>query len=378
MSAAIRVAMLTQRYHPFIGGAEQQIASLAPLLRERGVEVTVITRHFAGLEKFELIQGTPVYRVPVPGPKPMASMAFTLSALLLLRRLRPDVIHAHELLSPTTTAVAAKRLMGFPVVAKVLRGGELGDIAKLNRKAFGQGRIRNFQKHVDAFIMISREIETELTEVGIPAEQRVFIPNGVDVTRFSPPDAEQKRTQRTALGLPEDALIVVFTGRLAAEKRLHHAINVWPAVRAACPNALLLIVGSGEEEASLKALAGEGVHFAGGTKDVAPFLKAADLFLLPSATEGLSNAMLEAMATGLPVLATRVGGATDLINHGESGWLIPPDNPAELQAAFLKLVTDTDFRLKLGAAARERILRDYKLEATAEKLHALYQRVMTK
>jgi glycosyltransferase involved in cell wall biosynthesis len=376
MSAVIRVAILMQRYHPFIGGAEQQAASLAPLLRARGVEVTVITRHFAGLQRFEIIEDTPVYRLPVPGPKPLASMAFTLSALPLLRRLHPDVIHAQELLSPTTTGVAAKRLLGIPVVTKVLGGGESGDLAKLKRKAFGQQRITNFQKHVDAFIVISREIDTELSDVGIPPEQRVFIPNGVNIARFLPPNAEQKRAQRTTLGLPEDGLIVVFTGRLAAEKRLHHAVKAWPAVRAVCPDALLLIVGAGPEEASLKALAGEGVRFAGSTNDVAPFLKAADIFLLPSAREGLSNAMLEAMATGLPVLATQVGGATDLITHGESGWLIPPDDPAALQTAFLTLIGDTELCSRLGAAGRERILRDYQLETTAARLHALYQRVI--
>src|SRR5687768_17273455 len=174
MPPTIRVAMLIQRYHPHIGGAEQQLAALAPLLQARDIEVTVMTRRYPGLQPFETVKGVPVYRLPIPGPKPLASMAFTLFALPLLRRLRPDVIHAHELLSPTTTAVAAKRLLGIPVVAKVLRGGELGDLAKLKRKAFGQGRIRNFQKHVDAFVVISREIDAELAEIGALPGQRAF------------------------------------------------------------------------------------------------------------------------------------------------------------------------------------------------------------
>jgi hypothetical protein len=120
--------MIIQAYYPHVGGAEQQLMALVPLLQARGVEINILTRRYPGLNSFEIIGGAPVHRLPIPGPKAVASTIFTLSALPLLARLRPHLIHAHELLSPTTTAVAAKRLFGIPVVAKVLRGGTLGDI----------------------------------------------------------------------------------------------------------------------------------------------------------------------------------------------------------------------------------------------------------
>ncbi len=147
MSDSVRVAMLIQRYYPHIGGAERQLAALAPLLQKQGVVLHVLTRREAGLARFEYIDGVPVHRLPVAGPKPVAALMYTLTALRLLQQLRPDVIHAHELLSPATTAVAAKRWFGTPTVAKVLRGGDLGDLAKLQTKLRCARRIAALRRH---------------------------------------------------------------------------------------------------------------------------------------------------------------------------------------------------------------------------------------
>jgi glycosyltransferase involved in cell wall biosynthesis len=101
----IRVAMIIQSYHPRVGGAERQLAALAPLLQAQGVDVHILTRRYAGLKSFEVIDGIPVHRLPIPGSRPVASLSFSLSAQPLLYRLKPNLVHAHELLSPTTTAV---------------------------------------------------------------------------------------------------------------------------------------------------------------------------------------------------------------------------------------------------------------------------------
>jgi glycosyltransferase involved in cell wall biosynthesis len=378
MNYHTRVAMIIQGYHPRIGGAERQLMALAPLLQERGVDVQILTRRYPGLAPFEMIQGVPVHRLPIPGPKALASMTFTIAALPLLRRLRPDVIHAHELFSPTTTAVTAKRWLGIPVVVKILRGGIAGDILRLKHKTFGDRRIANFRRNVDAFITISEEIDAELAGIGIPPERRPFIPNGVDTHRFAPLPSAQKQAQRAALGLPATGPIAVFAGRLASEKRIDQLVSVWPAVRAAHPDAHLVVLGTGPEEEALKRSAGAGVHFAGRTEDVAPYLQAADLFVLPSATEGLSNALLEAMSCGLVTIATSVGGAPDLIEHDVSGWLIPPDQPPALQAALLTLLGDPARWDRLGQRARERVINDYALPVIASRLCALYQQVTRK
>ena len=153
--------MIIQDYLPLVGGAERQLATLAPLLREQNVEIFILTRRYSHLLPYELIDGVPVYRLPIIKPKALASLMFTLTALPLLRRLQPDLIHAHGLLSPTTTAVAAKRWLGMPVVVKLIGGGEGGDLGRLKRKPFGLRRIRSFRHWVDAFVVISQEIDKQ-------------------------------------------------------------------------------------------------------------------------------------------------------------------------------------------------------------------------
>lgn len=368
--------MIIQEYHPVLGGAQRQIKALAPLLQARQVDIHILTRRYSGLAPYERIDGVPVHRLPVPGPKAVAALSFTLSALPLLKRLKPDLIHAHELLSPATTAIMAKRLFHIPLVAKVLRGGCLGDLAKLQRKPLGKQRIAASRRWINMFISISQEIDHELEQVGIPPERRIFIPNGVDLTRFAPLPSIDKQTLRTTLRLPTNAPIAIFTGRLSAEKRVDQVLSIWPAIREVHSEAQLLVLGTGNEEAQLKNMAGEGITFLGLVEDVAPYLQAADVFILPSATEGLSNALLEALSCGLPAIATTVGGATDVIEHKLNGWLIPPDNTPKLQEAVLTLLNNSAYRQDLGRKGREQIVRNYALPTTARRLHELYQMVL--
>ena len=374
MKAPLRVAMIIQSYVPRLGGAERQLRAVASRMAARGVELHIITRRYPGFAAFEHIDGIPVHRMPIIGPKPVASLLFTLSALLLLRRLRPNLIHAHELLSPTTTAIAAKRLWGTPVVAKVLRGGTLGDIAKLHRSKVSATRVPVLLSKVDAFVVISQEIERELEANGIPAERRHFIPNGVDTGRFAPLPTAERQSMRDQLGM-NGAPTAVFSGRLSAEKGLGGLVRAWPQVRATAPGAELVILGAGDEEADLRAAAGEGIRFAGYVENVVGYLQAADAFVLPSQTEGLSNALLEAMAVGLPVAATAVGGAPDVISHGKNGLLVPPDAPHEMAQTIGDLLRDPAAREALGAEARRRIECEYSLPVTVDRLLTLYERL---
>lgn len=363
--------MIIQGYYPRVGGAERQVQYLAPLLQEQNVDVHIITRRYKGLAPFEMVSGVPVHRITIPGPKPTASIAFTIGALRVLRRLQPDVIHAHELFSPATTAVAAKRLFEKPVAVTVHRGGYLGDVARLKGKAFGDRRIANLRKHFDTFVTISHEIDAELAEVDVPIERRVFIPNGVDTDRFTPLESLERDTLRARLGL-DNGPVVVFSGRLADEKRVNLLISIWPALRVVHPNAQLLVLGTGPKESELKHSAGAGIEFKGLVDDVAPFLQAADLFVLPSIAEGLSVALLEAMATGTPAIATAVGGAPDVIEQGVSGWLVPPDDERALREAIVTLLDDPMRRKSLGMLGRERVVDGYALMASADKLRNMY------
>ena len=368
--------MLSHGYYPRIGGVERQLAAVVPLLQARGVEPYVLTRRLRGTQRFETVGGAPVYRLPVPGPKPLASLTFTLSALPLIKRLNPDLIHAHELISPATTAIAARKLFGIPVVATVHGSGLSSDVLRLKRRFLGKTRLKILCREIAAFCVISAVIDRELATEGVPVQKRISIPNGVDTGRFAPLAPAQKKALRSRLALPAEARIVIFVGRLAPEKRVDLLTGIWRSVRQAVPRALLLILGSGPEEAGLKQRAGDGILFLGSQPDVTPYLQAADLFVLPSAAEGLSLALLEALACGLPAIATSVGGNPEVIRHLETGWLTPPDDPPALTEAIVTLLGDEKLQSKLREKARAHAVQNYSLIKMADRLVDFYRQVL--
>lgn len=368
--------MVIQRYLPHLGGAERQLHQLAPRLRAHGYEVDVLTRHEPGLLHYEVIDGVPVYRLPSAGPKAWARATFTVGAVARLTQLKPDLVHAHEILTPASIALLSKRINKHPVLLKILRGGGRGDVYKLKRRPFWRSYVENLKRNLDAFIVISQEIDAELAVLGIPKEKRCFLPNGVDTKRCTPISEEGKIKLRSELALPAQVPIVVYVGRLVPEKRVDQLLKIWEAIRSRHQKALLLIVGEGEQEQTLKKMQVEGVQFTGQVQEAVPYLQAADVFVLPSSTEGLSNSMLEAMSCGLPVLATTVGGAPDIIQHNVSGCLIPPDDVNALQRGLETLLADGALCRTLGSNARQRILSDFSLDSVAERLASLYQRLL--
>ncbi|MGE5375844.1 MAG: glycosyltransferase family 4 protein [Bacteroidota bacterium] len=373
-----RVAMVIQRYLPHVGGAERQLQQLAPRLRDLGYELHILTRHEKGLARFELIEGVPVHRLPAAGPKMLAAATFTRSAVWKLIHLRPDIIHAHEILTPASIAILAKRILMRPVLVKLLRGGARGDIYKIKRRPFWKSDMRRLIRDVDAFLVISREIDQELAALDVPPEKRVFLPNGVDTVRCTPASEERKQKLRASLSLPQQAKIVLYAGRLVPEKRVDHLLMIWPEVRTRFPAAHLLILGEGAERDRLMEMNVDGAQFTGQVQEAVPYLQAADLFVLPSSTEGLSNSILEAMSCGLPVLATTVGGAPDVIQHKVSGWLIPPEDVDALQSGLETLLDDEALCFNLGSHARERILSHFSLDSVAKRLAVLYQQLLVK
>ena len=371
-----RVAMVIQRYLPHRGGAEMQLHQLAPRLEALGYETCILTRHEKGLAQYEVIDGLPVHRLPSIGPKQLAGAMFTISAVSKLSHLHPDLVHAHELLTPSSIALLSKRTNHHPVLVKVLRGGGRGDIYKLKKRLLWKSYFQNLKHNVDGFLVISQEIDAELAALGVPKEKRIFLPNGVDTERCVPVSEERKRKLRGELSLPLEALIVAYVGRLVPEKRVDHLLKLWHEIQSKHTNARLLIVGEGSEERRLREMYVNGTQFTGQVSDAVPYLQAADLFVLPSSTEGLSNSMLEAMSCGLPVLATTVGGASDVIEHGVSGYLIPPDDLDSLQSGLQTLLADGTLRFRLGSNARARILSDFSLDTVAERLASLYDRLI--
>jgi glycosyltransferase involved in cell wall biosynthesis len=286
-----------------------------------------------------------------------------------------DVLHAHELRSPTLTAVVAKLVLRRPVVAHVLRGGMLGDIPVLKTVPMGGLRLWLFKQLVDTFVAISQETRLELLGAGIPEERITSVAYGVDADRFRPASPAQRDRYRKELGL-EDWRVVLVVARLEPEKGLDTLLDAWPRVKAAVPRALLVIAGDGTQGSALsrKAASLTEVRFVGLVRDPVPYFQAADCYTLPSLTEGLPISLLEAMAAGVPCVATATGGSSEAL--ADLGELVPPGDQARLAAAIVKVLRfDANDRESTGAATRKRVVERHSLEANADALCRLYDRL---
>lgn len=372
MQRLMRVAMLTQAFHPRVGGAERQLLAVAPLLQERGVDVHVLTRRYPGLAQEEEVRGIPVHRLGSAGAG-VGSLAYTAQCQALLRRLAPSLLHAYELLSPTTTALLAKQHVRAPVVVKVLGGGEF---QLLERRPLGRWRLRTAAKHVDAFHVVSDDIDMALASRGVPSARRVRVPNGVDVDHFRPATSEEHRRSRNALDLPAGAPVVVYVGRLSPEKGVSDLQRAWPLVVQRHPEATLLLAGEGPLGTALASSAPARCRQLGPVDDVRGLLHAADMLVLPSHSEGAPNVLLEAMAAGVPCVVTAVGGSAELAADGRLASCVPPAEPRLLAEAVVDALSDPAAGRRRAGLAREHVLRHRSLTSTADGLVALYVRLL--
>ncbi|GAA1920170.1 hypothetical protein GCM10009737_22100 [Nocardioides lentus] len=198
--------------------------------------------------------------------------------------------------------------------------------------------------------------------------REVVVPNGIPLA--PPPTAADRAAARAALGLPDDAFVVGIVARLSAQKAHHVLLEAFVAVRAAVPRARLVVVGGGERDAELRALAvrlgiGDAVLFAGVRRDVGALLPGFDVACLSSVHEAAPLTVLEAMAAGVPVVATRCGALADLVEDGREGVLVDVGDTGALAAALVGLSADEDRRLATGRAARVRAEHDFAVERTA-------------
>ena len=378
---SLSVAMIISNFHPYIGGAERQAQQLASRMLQNGATVHVVTRRLPGLAPYEEVDGIPVHRVVTFGRTALASLSYTASALkwLFQHRYETDVLHCHQPLSPMTIGLLAKALWDKPILVKLTGGGSHGNLREIQRLPLTQLRKRMMQR-VDSFVAVSGEVVTGLRTWGIPADRIAQIPNGADTDRFVPSTPVDKQHARVALGLEADNLVTIFVGRLSAVKGVDTLLRAWKNVHQVYPNARLLLLGDGPERTALQALAdelelGQTLAFCGAQPDVLPYFQAADLFALPSVSEGLSNALLEAMAAGLPCVASNIGGNVDLISHGENGLLFQPGSVEHLTDVLLRLSANDIERQELGGRARETVEADYSLDRVMEKYAELYHRL---
>jgi glycosyltransferase involved in cell wall biosynthesis len=374
------IALLTSLFPPSVGGIQTQTLALARGLAELGVEVHVVTRPAPDHPAQEELDGVHVQRVGLVRGGPAATLAYVGLAARAVAALgdRIDVVHAHQLLSPASAAVAAAALRGPPFVVTAHASGTIGDVACLVRQGpLGRGRLLALRHLASAFVAVSGPIRAELEGAGVPSSLVRSIPNGVDTRRFAPVAPAERRRLRRALGLPP-VPVVIYAGRLAPEKGVDVLVDAWAEARRGGLVGTLCVVGDGPERGALERRARDhgvlgAVRFAGAAGDVAPWLAAADAFALPSRTEGLSVALLEAMSSGLAVVATDVGGTRDAA--GGAAVLVPPEDPRALAEALVAVLAEPERAPTLGDAARRRVLSRFGIGQVARRHLDLYREV---
>jgi glycosyltransferase involved in cell wall biosynthesis len=404
----LKLALVTRYYPPLIGGAEKVLSYLARALAVEGVEVTVLTSRIpgSGLAACE--------EVPIAAGGSATPMDSTDSGRLTVVRLetsqmrfwgtwrymrnlrrwfrnRPvDLAYVSMLKHDAYVVVGVGKRLGFPVVLRPEGAGATGDVAWQSWGNFGR-MIGHRCRRADAFVAISERVEGELEEALRSGTMRaircarfsqpprppriVAVPNGVPV----PTTAWQVREGWRA------APRAVFVGRLAPEKGLDTLLNAWPSVRSSYPEARLIIFGEGPERTALEARAralaltpgpGQAVELPGTAADVTEELRVADLFVLPSREEGMSIALLEAMALGIPLVASSVPGNCGLVSDFEHGRLAPVDDPGALSRVIVGQWNNFDRAVAMGCAARARVDREFSIQTVARRHLVLFDGIL--
>jgi len=299
----------------------------------------------------------------------------------LLRRLRPQIVHTRNL--ATLDCQFAAAVAGIPHRVHGEHGWDVFDL-------YGDSTKYRWLRRaaiplVDFFVPMSKDLARWLeTRVGVPARKIVQLYNGVDTARFTPRNG-QRAVDLGGVPVPDDAFVIGSVMRLEPVKSPRTLVEAFARLVHSVPEQgqrlRLLVVGDGSERTSLQQLAadeevGRQVLFVGQRDDIARLLQAMDLFVLTSLNEGISNTILEAMATGLPVVATDVGGNRELVVPGTTGALCAPGDHDALAIAMRGYLTDPGRAQRHGAAARRTAERNFSLATMVRGYDDLYQRML--
>ena len=352
-----------------VGGAEEVLLGESTSLGSQGIEAGVVALTRRGPVADEIAgAGTPVHHVPGnPGPRDPAAF---LRLVRLLRRERPDVVHTYLIV-----AGLYGRLAAFAAGVPVVLAAEQNVYARKPRRHALMERALTARTY--RIVACCRTVgEYYRRQTGVPAGKIDVIYNAVRFGRL--PSDEDRAPARARLGLPDEALVIGTLGRLTEQKGQRTLLQAGARLAARRPRLVVFLAGQGPLRPALAAEAewlgiSEHVRFLGVRRDRDTLFAAMDLFVLPSRWEGLSLALVEAMGAARPVVATRVGGNPEVVTDGETGLLVPPDDPAALADALDGLLADTDRRQGLGRRAADDARHRFAIEEHVSQLARLYR-----
>ena len=358
-----------------IGGTERQVANLA-----LGIDASRFDLHLACMRnKGELLEALKPLRIPRPvfqigslyAPKTLWQ---ALRLTHYIRRHAIQIVHSYGFY-PNVFTVPAARIGGASIVVASIR--DRGDGLTPT-----QSRIQKWVCRLADCVLVNAEsIRERLIEQGYRPDNIAVIRNGIVLSKFG--RREKGAALRQELGVPAWAPLVFVFSRLNGMKGVEFFLEAAALVAPKFPEVRFLIVGDGANRQELEAHAeclglGRRVIFTGFRTDVPDLLPEAAISVLPSLSEGLSNSLLESMASGVPVIAARVGGNPEIVEHDVSGLLVPPRDSAALAAAIGSLLADPPLAARFGEAGRQRVAEVFSMERSVGEVERLYERLVEK
>lgn len=379
--------MVAYALPPLYSGAGTQALRLARTLHtHHGIDVTILAaRHTPELLAAEDVDGVAVRRLSVlSGSLRRPIFGLQVTRYLLEQSRRYDLVHIHGAYWRIWPILQILRFTHLKSVVKLTQMGT-DDPQTIRQRPLGSVLLRALSL-ADAVVSTSGDLTSSYAATSLPEERLVKIPNGVDTAAFAPVDSNTQEMYRRRLGLPTQGALIIFTGKVGHRKGVDRLLTAWEEVVKDHPTAQLLLLGPIGEDDPLRPdqrpirpwLADvPNVLAPGQQPNPQEYLKAADIFVLPSRREGLSNALLEAMATGLPCVASDIGANREVLKAGANGLLFDPDDVGALTKALRSLIQDTKCRRVLGQQARETVKVAFSLESVAEAYASLYRRLLS-
>ena len=385
--AAVRgVCLLVTDIDAPSGGIQRNSRLLLRELNVRGIATYACVRNYYGLPKAEIVDGTTFRRSPVLGRGlAINGLLYFITTLLwlLMNRRKYDVVHCQQMFGPTMTAAVANYLTGKPILTRVTAIGDLGEVKQIREMPLSSIRLRLIRR-VSRWAALTGEMKKELVSLGIPAHRIRVIPNSTEVPAERGYLPEAKALMRDDLHLGKGP-IGVFVGRLSEEKNLDLLITAWVEVRRRFPDARLLILGGGgayrNVEEPLRGLVEEldligAVQFLGHLDGSQKYILASDVFILPSRTEGMSNALVEAFACGAAIVATDIPGNTEICRDRENALLVPVGDVPALAAAIIEILGSPDLSARLGSSARQKAEADLSVDRMVTRYLDAYSEML--
>jgi glycosyltransferase involved in cell wall biosynthesis len=382
---AVSILLVTSSYLPIMGGSEIEAQRVSRALIQRGHRVEVLCP--GGLPMPALSRWTDDCGIPVRAfggraPARIRGHVFALRvAWTLLADLRRyDLIYflmpGLQLALGTLTA----RLLRKPFAMKFSGSNE---IRRLKNSRVGRVQLRFVDSWAAAIMVLNPGMMAEAAECGLRASKLLWMPNPVDLAEFCPAAPDVRSALRTKLGIPEESEVVLFVGRLAPEKELASMVRAFAGIAALRPRAMLVLVGDGPCREEVQGIAGklerEGrIRFTGAVPSSAvhQWVQIADVFALVSSLEGLPVSLIEAMATGVPVVVSDIPANRQLVDAGVEGMVVATGNADAIGSAFESILSDGEKRRRMGVAARLRIGESFSTHRVVELYETLFAKML--